>query len=36
MRFTGDDSEIDIAGRKGQKREFDAWRWVADRATCRR
>jgi len=28
MRFTGDDSEIDIAPRHGHKAEFDAWRWV--------
>lgn len=31
MRFTGSDDEIDIAGRKGQKREFDDWKWVAMR-----
>lgn len=28
MRFEGRDNEIDISGRKGQKREFDAWKWV--------
>ena len=28
MRFTGDDSEIDISARRGHKAEFDAWRWV--------
>lgn len=28
MRFLGPDSEIDIRPRKGQKAEFDAWRWV--------
>lgn len=28
MRFTGNDREIDISGCKGQKREFDAWKWV--------
>lgn len=28
MRFTGDDSEIDIRGKAGQKAEFDAWRWA--------
>jgi putative (di)nucleoside polyphosphate hydrolase len=28
MRFTGDDREIDIRGRRGQKPEFDAWKWV--------
>ena len=28
MRFTGDDSEIDIAARDGHKAEFDAWRWA--------
>jgi putative (di)nucleoside polyphosphate hydrolase len=27
MRFTGEDSEIDIAPRGGHKAEFDAWRW---------
>lgn len=27
MRFTGDDSEIDIRPRRGLKAEFDAWRW---------
>ena len=32
MRFTGEDSEIDIAARNGHKAEFDHWRWaqVAD------
>ena len=29
MRFEGDDSEIDIAPEKGEKPEFDAWKWVA-------
>jgi putative (di)nucleoside polyphosphate hydrolase len=29
MRFEGPDSAIDISGRRGQKREFDAWKWVA-------
>jgi len=28
MRFLGSDDEIDIGGRKGQKAEFDAWRWA--------
>lgn len=28
MRFTGDDSEIDISARDGLKAEFDAWRWA--------
>lgn len=28
MRFTGNDSEIDIRPRKGLKAEFDAWRWT--------
>ncbi len=28
MRFTGVDREIDISGCRGQKREFDAWKWV--------
>jgi putative (di)nucleoside polyphosphate hydrolase len=28
MRFTGRDSEIDIAPRRGKKAEFDAWRWA--------
>ena len=28
MRFTGHDREIDISGRNGHKREFDAWKWV--------
>ena len=28
MRFTGDDSEIDIRARDGRKAEFDAWRWA--------
>ena len=27
MRFEGDDTEIDIAPDKGEKPEFDAWRW---------
>lgn len=27
MRFTGEDTEIDISGR-GHKAEFDAWRWT--------
>ncbi len=27
MRFLGDDSEIDIAPRNGNKAEFDRWRW---------
>jgi putative (di)nucleoside polyphosphate hydrolase len=29
MRFYGDDSEIDIAGRAGRKAEFDRWKWRA-------
>lgn len=29
MRFDGDDSEIDIAPEKGDKPEFDEWRWEA-------
>ena len=28
MRFTGKESEIDVAPRGGHKAEFDAWRWV--------
>lgn len=28
MRFTGADSEIDIAARDGRKAEFEAWRWA--------
>lgn len=28
MRFTGPDSEIDIAPQAGHKAEFDAWRWA--------
>jgi putative (di)nucleoside polyphosphate hydrolase len=28
MRFLGEADEIDIAPRRGQKAEFDAWRWV--------
>ena len=28
MRFTGDDTEINISARNGHKAEFDAWRWV--------
>lgn len=28
MRFEGDDSEIDISGRGGNRPEFDAWQWV--------
>ncbi len=28
MRFTGLDREIDISGCRGQKPEFDAWKWV--------
>jgi putative (di)nucleoside polyphosphate hydrolase len=28
MRFTGADSEVDIASRDGRKAEFDAWRWA--------
>ena len=27
MRFSGNDDEIDLAGRNGLKAEFDAWRW---------
>ena len=27
MRFAGSDSEIDIAPEKGEKPEFDTWRW---------
>ena len=29
MRFSGPDSEIDIAPATGHKAEFTAWRWVA-------
>lgn len=29
MRFTGDNSEIDIRAKFGQKAEFDAWRWTS-------
>lgn len=29
MRFTGDDSEIDIGARNGQKAEFSSWRWAS-------
>lgn len=29
VRFDGTDSEIDISGARGQRREFDAWKWVA-------
>jgi putative (di)nucleoside polyphosphate hydrolase len=29
MRFTGPESEIDIAPRGGHKAEFDAWRWAS-------
>jgi putative (di)nucleoside polyphosphate hydrolase len=29
MRFTGDEDEVDITPRRGQKAEFDAWRWAA-------
>lgn len=29
MRFWGDDAEIDISARRGQKAEFDRWRWRA-------
>ena len=29
MRFEGDDSDIDIAPEKGEKAEFDDWKWVA-------
>ena len=28
MRFTGEESEIDIRPRAGHKAEFDAWRWA--------
>lgn len=28
MRFTGDESEIDIGPRDGHKAEFDDWRWA--------
>jgi putative (di)nucleoside polyphosphate hydrolase len=28
MRFTGRDTEIDIRPAKGQKAEFDSWRWA--------
>ena len=28
MRFTGNNSEIDLSGKPGHKAEFDAWRWV--------
>lgn len=28
MRFTGDDSEIDISARDGLKAEFESWRWA--------
>ena len=28
LRFTGEDSEIDIDAPGGHKAEFDAWRWV--------
>jgi putative (di)nucleoside polyphosphate hydrolase len=28
MRFTGNDSEIDISARGGLKAEFTAWRWA--------
>jgi putative (di)nucleoside polyphosphate hydrolase len=28
VRFTGTDSEISIKGCRGQKAEFDAWKWV--------
>ena len=28
MRFTGIDREINIRGCRGQKPEFDAWKWV--------
>lgn len=27
MQFTGNDSDIDIAPHKGEKPEFDQWRW---------
>lgn len=29
MRFTGRDSEIDIRAPKGEKAEFDDWRWAS-------
>lgn len=29
VRFTGDDSEIDIGPKPGHAQEFDAWRWAA-------
>ncbi len=29
MRFEGDDSEINITPEKGEKAEFDDWKWVA-------
>lgn len=28
MRFSGDDSAVDIGPREGVKPEFDAWRWA--------
>jgi putative (di)nucleoside polyphosphate hydrolase len=28
MRFTGEDSEIDIGPKDGHKAEFNAWRWA--------
>jgi putative (di)nucleoside polyphosphate hydrolase len=28
FEFTGNDSEIDIRGRRGKKAEFDAWKWA--------
>jgi putative (di)nucleoside polyphosphate hydrolase len=28
MRFTGDDSEVDISGHNGTKAEFDSWQWA--------
>jgi putative (di)nucleoside polyphosphate hydrolase len=28
MRFTGQDSDIDISARNGHKAEFEAWRWA--------
>jgi putative (di)nucleoside polyphosphate hydrolase len=28
LRFTGNETEIDIRSRNGLKAEFDAWRWV--------
>ena len=28
LRFTGDDSEIDIAPRDGAEAEFDDWKWM--------